>query len=308
MKPLLTSQQLIEHMKNKGISFELISETDAKDFLEKHNYYMKLAAYRENYQKYPNSSKRAGQYINLDFAYLQELSTIDRHLRYQILQMCLDIEHFLKVALLNAIENNPNEDGYCIVRNFIANTSNNRVLTTIRSHKSNYCRELIDKYDPDFPVWVFVELISFGDLVHLCSFYTDQYGATIGDRILLNSVRDIRNACAHSNCLINKLKPNGNRPHSSVVNRVKLVPGISESSRDKKLKNSCIYDYVCMLYAYNEIVSSSESRKKAYQQVKELFEGRMLRHSDWFSKNTLITSSYEFGKKVIDNLQSSVVE
>ncbi|MCD7923018.1 MAG: Abi family protein [Clostridiales bacterium] len=200
MKPLLTSQQLIEHMKNKGVSFDLVSETDAKDFLEKHNYYMKLAAYRENYQKYPNSSKRAGQYINLDFAYLQELSTIDRHLRYQILQMCLDIEHFLKVALLNAIENNPNEDGYCIVHNFIANTSNN--------------------------------------------------------------LRDIRNACAHSNCLINKLKPNGNRPHSSVVNRVKSVPGISESSRDKKLKNSCIYDYICMLYAYNEIVSSSESRKK----------------------------------------------
>lgn len=306
MKQLLTSQQLVDHMKTKGISFDLVSEEDARDFLEKHNYYMKLASYRENYQK-RSSGTHAGQYVNLDFAYLQELSTIDMHLRYQILHMCLDIEHFLKVSLLNAIENNLQEDGYTIIRKFIAKDSNVKALLTIRSHKSDYCKELIEKYYPDFPVWVFVELISFGDLTHLCSFYTEQYGTKIADHILLNSVRDIRNACAHSNCLINKLKPNGNKPHNSVVMRVKSVPGISESSRDKKLKNSCIYDYVCLLFAYNEIVTSQEAKKKTYCEVKHLFDERMVRHSEWFSKNDLIRSSYEFVKKIVDSLYESVV-
>ena len=78
MKPLLTTEQLISHMRSKGITFNTISEDDAKVFLQKNNYYMKLASYRANYPKYLTGSK-IGQYINLDFAYLKELSTIDMH-------------------------------------------------------------------------------------------------------------------------------------------------------------------------------------------------------------------------------------
>ena len=72
------------------------------------NYYMKLASYRANYDK----RKSNDEYINLDFAYLKELSTIDMYLRYIILQMCLDIEHALKTRLLKDIEDNLEEDGY----------------------------------------------------------------------------------------------------------------------------------------------------------------------------------------------------
>lgn len=300
MKQLLTSQELIDHMKSKGISFDIDTGSNPQDFLEQHNYYMKLAAYRQNYNKYL-SGPRTGQYIDLDFAYLQELSTIDMHLRYLILQMCLDIEHFLKVRLLHEIEQNPREDGYQIIQKFIAQDERFKVLKTIRSHKSDYCKELIDKYYPYFPAWVFVELISFGDLAYLCNFYTQEYGTLIGDRILLNSVRDIRNACAHSNCLINNLKPGKNKPHQTVVDRIKSVSGISESSRDKKLKNKCIYDFICLLYAYDEIVSSPETKSRRYAELKSFFEGRMIKHKDWFLKNNLITSSYEFVKKVIDS-------
>ena len=111
MKRLLTTDQLITHMKSKGITFNIISESDAKVFLQENNYYMKLASYRENYSKY-SVGKKAGQYINLDFAYLKELSTFDMHLRYLIIQMCLDLEHALKVSLLTHVEKNPKEDGY----------------------------------------------------------------------------------------------------------------------------------------------------------------------------------------------------
>lgn len=45
---------------------------------------MKLASYRANYDK----RKSNGEYINLDFAYLRELSTIDMHLRYLICRCC----------------------------------------------------------------------------------------------------------------------------------------------------------------------------------------------------------------------------
>lgn len=51
MKPMLSTKELIEHMKEKGITFRETSEKEAMDFLENNNYYMKLAAYRANYEK-----------------------------------------------------------------------------------------------------------------------------------------------------------------------------------------------------------------------------------------------------------------
>ena len=51
MKQLLSIEELIQHMKNRGITFNEISENDAKQFLQNNNYYMKLAAYRANYDK-----------------------------------------------------------------------------------------------------------------------------------------------------------------------------------------------------------------------------------------------------------------
>lgn len=122
MKQLLTTDQLIKHMKEKGVTFNIISEQDAKIFLSENNYYMKLASYRANYPKYL-SGEKVGQYINLDFAYLKELSSIDRHLRYLIMEMCLDIEHALKVLLISHVENNPLEDGYELIRRFIGYTN-----------------------------------------------------------------------------------------------------------------------------------------------------------------------------------------
>ena len=146
MKLLKTSDELISHMKIKGIKFNIVNEEDAKIFLQNNNYYMKLASYRANYDKHKNN----GEYINLDFAYLQELSTIDMHLRYLILQMCLDVEHALKTRLLKDIEDNPEEDGYDIIRRFI--TKYERSCQNIQKHKSSeYCRELIEKYY-HFPV------------------------------------------------------------------------------------------------------------------------------------------------------------
>lgn len=304
MKQLHTADELISHMKEKGITFNIESEEEAKDFLSYNNYYMKLASYRANYKKY-TGGKKDGQYINLDYAYLKELSTIDMRLRYILSHMALDIEHFLKVKLLKDIENNPKEDGYHIIQKFLAKGDNLRILKKIQAHKaSDYCKNLIEKYYPYFPAWVFVELISFGDLAYLCEFYNQYYDVKLADKILLNSVRDIRNASSHSNCLINVLVPGNNKPHYSVVARVKTIEGLTENSRDKKLRNKFIYDFICLLYAYDEIVTSVPTKQHSYTKLDELFSKRMTRHADWFTSNNLITSSYEFAKKILDTLGS----
>ena len=80
------------------------------------------------------------------------------------------------------------------------------------------------------------------------------------------------------------------------------VTSIRENSRDKKLSNKCIYDFVCLLYAYDEIVSSPVAKQKRYDELEEFFEGRMIQNKDWFRNNNIITSSYSFVKKVLDSI------
>ncbi len=108
IKPKQTAHQLIQKMNSeKGISFKYTSKSQAETYLTDVNNYLRTAAYRKNYQKHTKGIN-TGKYINLDFAYLQELSTIDMHFRFIISKMCLDIEHALKVQILKDIENNPN--------------------------------------------------------------------------------------------------------------------------------------------------------------------------------------------------------
>ena len=51
MKSKLDSDQQIQHIKSKGISFNYISEEDAKKYLEQSTYLFKLLSYRKNYLK-----------------------------------------------------------------------------------------------------------------------------------------------------------------------------------------------------------------------------------------------------------------
>ena len=74
--------------KPKQAAPQLIESTEEKaaEYLTDKNNYLRTAAYRKNYQKYNNGSN-IGKYIDLDFSYLQELSTIDMHFRF-LFQIC----------------------------------------------------------------------------------------------------------------------------------------------------------------------------------------------------------------------------
>lgn len=313
MKNLLTVDELVEHMKHRGITFHIVSEADARIFLTENNYYMKLASYRANYLKYTSGSK-LGTYINLDFAYLKELSTIDMHLRYLIVQMCLDIEHYLKVSLISHVEQTPGEDGYELVRHFIGYTNdkgqqqNEYILKKIRGHKSSdYSKDLIEKYYPYFPIWVFVELISFGDLSYLVDFYSNLYSVNIVNNKFMNIVRDIRNASAHSNCLINKLfEPlrSGQQVDSAISNYVKGVSTISDATRAKNLRYRVIYSFVTLLYVYDLIVPDGKTKLKRHGELKHMFDERMQAHKDYFVSHSRLVGVYMFVKKIVDSLPS----
>lgn len=80
-----------------------MSEDDARVYLEKNSNYFRLRAYRLGFPKVEEGNRK-GEYANLDFMMLVDLSIVDMLLRYEMLPLTLDVEHFAKVKLLKRIE------------------------------------------------------------------------------------------------------------------------------------------------------------------------------------------------------------
>lgn len=318
-KPKLTSHQIIEMLKyEKGITFQYTSEESAEKYLEDVNNYLRTASYRKNYQKYLNG-KFKGKYIDLDFAYLQELSTIDMHLRNLITKMCIDIEHDLKVSLLKDLEGNVSENGYDIVDSFL--NANPYIVHRIEATSASpFTGNLVYKYfkiqkvfNPlknkeenkitgiDCPVWVLMELLTFGDFI---CFYEYYYATRENQPIstaVINLVKSLRNGCAHNNCIIADLNPRRSIPPSEISRSIKTMVDINKNQRQKKLSCRVILEFVCMLHVYKQVVSVRVRNKRVIE-LKELFSLRVIENKLFFEKNQLVMSSYDFVKKVIDNL------
>ena len=110
--------ELVPHMKEENIKFEKSSEKDAIKYLSENNNYYNVTAYKNNFVKY-QCGEFKGKYIDLDFAYLRDLAIIDYRTRLLLFKMIIDIEHYLKIKILNTIENIDEEDGYNIVNLYL---------------------------------------------------------------------------------------------------------------------------------------------------------------------------------------------
>lgn len=293
-KFIKTSDELVNHMKLKGIKFQITSEKRAKEILENEAYYFKLASYRNNYSKKDN-----GEYINLEFAYLKELFDIDNELKAVILQMSLDIEQSIKIALLNDIVNNFRDKDYDIVKDFEKEYSSSYNYILLRQ-KNPYSEQLIDKYSRNLPIWVFLEIISFGDTLKLYALYCKKY-KNLKHSKLLYSIRDLRNAAAHNNSLIYKLtKGEKNLANTEVGIYVSNLK-ISRDVRRNKLSNKFFADFATLLFAYKVFIKNENLKNQRKKELNELFSMRMLKNKHYFFNNSLLVSAYKFCKVLIDN-------
>lgn len=303
-KPMLSVDQLISHMQSKNITFAVMDVDDVKAYLGKNNNYFKLSSYRKNYSKY-TSGERAGQYENLDFAYLIELARIDVQLRKVILGMCLDIEHFLKVGLIKGIEDDTNQDGYTIVEDFLKSSDGQNIVRSMEQKKNNpYCGDLISAHQSEMPVWAFVEIISFGTLLRFADFVTKSTSWSLPvDYIALDIVRQLRNAAAHNNCIINDLNTKTtSRTHPKYITTFVSRCGVSKHVRTKKMSNPRFAQIIYMLYVYDSVVQSDNSRKQSLAMIKELVNVRMKEHKDYFNDNPIIISTYEAFSEIVNSL------
>jgi hypothetical protein len=304
-KPILTEEQLVLHLKDKGVTFSLYSENDAIKYLGNNNYYFKLASYRKNFEQYQGGEKD-GKYVNLDFGYLRDLAIIDMKLRYILLQMALDIEHYAKMDILREIEKH-GEDGYEICDDFIDSLDvkqKQRLSDEIERNKNTiYCGDMFAKYPEHFPVWVFLELIPFGRMLSFYGFCAKRFAEEkMKDQYyMLLSCKEVRNAAAHSSCIINDLhnKTQKHKTKYAVMNELSKIEEISDDMRQKRMSNARIQEIVTLLYVHNKIVTSEGIHNKVVNQLSD-FEERMMKNINYYEKNDLISASFSFLKIVID--------
>lgn len=302
IKAKLTIDEQITHMKNKGILFNIINEQEAREFLMKNNYYFKLKAYAKNYDKYITGENK-GKYINLEFAYLIELSRLDMYFRKFIIKMSLDLEHFLKTQLISDFSCNIQEDGYQIVKELFQKYPYIEKSIKEKKKSNSICNDLINKYDGNFAVWNVVEVLSFGDFIKLYELYYKKYPSLNSVEKYLWSVKMLRNAAAHNNCLLNSLRNPYTikfKPNLQVNHFISSIKGISPTQRKKKMNNPVIHDLVVLIYVFNNSVVSKDIIKYTMRELKEFLDIRAVKNKSYFEKNEIIKSTYNFVKKVVD--------
>ncbi len=311
LKPMLDIEGQIKHLQDNGVKFEFIKVEEAKAYLENNNNYFKLTAYRKNFAKHLSGDK-IGKYIDLDFAALKDLSIIDMRLRYFFIHMALDIEHSAKVKLIKEIESS-NFNGYDIVEDYFnelktqdalnnTNSYDKIKLELSRNETNPYCGDLIRKYKNEYPIWAFVEIITLGSFIHFYKFCANKLNSKdlINDHYLLLSIKDLRNACAHNNCIINDLSAKNSkyRPNHDIL-KILGQNGISKATRKTQTSNERINQILTLLYTHQKLVKSKGICENRYNLSKEIVE-RMNLKIELYKNNDLILRNFNFFEKIID--------
>ena len=204
IKKATTYDQQIEILKNRGVRIE--GETVCKEILENINYY-RLMAYFLPYKRTDDT------YIDgTDFLHVYRLYEFDRKLRRVLFSALEEVEVSLRSRFAYYHAHKYGPIGYLDAANFNRRHDHERFKEQLRreiesNKKVLFVKHHIEQYNGVFPIWVIVELFTFG---MLSRFYADmpledqksiskeEYN-TVPQVIKswLRCCSDLRNICAH---------------------------------------------------------------------------------------------------------------
>lgn len=225
--------------------------------------------------------------------------------------MIIDIEHYLKIRILNLIENIDEEDGYRIVNMYLDKDFNNEKFpkkvhnSIFKKVGSEYYQKIFSKYDIDkdkklenIPIWEFLEIITFGELTNFYEFFAKEY--ELKNVFILREIVKLRNAVAHNSCVLSELNKKDNKysPDYEIIKFLNKCE-IGKETRDNKLSNSRIRQITYTLYMFNEIVTSNGVKKNVIEDINKLFYERIIMNKNYYNNNELLKSIYLYFDKII---------
>lgn len=296
-KDLLTYEDLIKKMQTMGIRFNIVDKEAAINVLRNHNYFFKLGSFRKNYEK-NDKDKR----YNIEFAFLSDLATLDMRIRYIFLHMCLDIEHSIKCRILDDITYHTKENGYDIMLDFFKTEygDKDRIFSNVMFEKDGKksFKKGFEKYYNDPPVWVCLELMSYGSLSAFVEFYYNRSGKKEEFKKanqFIRLVKNIRNKCAHSEPLIFKLYTN----HSLKIPQPLFAKGKSISISTSQMKTQTILDMLALFELHKAYCSEGiiTSRKKDL----DAFLERSKRNLKYYNNSRSVNIFLNALNKMVDN-------
>ena len=223
-------------------------------------------------------------------------------LRKLLLKMTIDLEHYLKVKLVNDCQNNAADDGYEVVEKFLEIHPRVRESILAGSKLAGYSGNSFEKYLDAPAVWNFVEMISFHDFISFYAFYYDFLRVPGEYTKHFDSVRRIRNACAHNVCMLSSFKSvQGFK--SDLETNFELLQGnlgIGNGTISSCMKVPLLNDFAVMLSVYTKLISSPKIKEITLQEIKDFFDGRMIYRKQYFEGNVDIKNAYQFARKVLD--------
>lgn len=306
-KPSLNVTEQIAQLKSQGVTFNVQSEKDAANYLQYENSYFRTRSYRKLYPRHSD-----GTYINLDFAALSGLSSLDRQLRSVFLDACIDVEHFAKMKLLRVAQEH-NEDGYAVISDFLSSLNHrerDRFLSRIRvrtqaDRRDEYTGDLIEHYMEDMPIWVLIEVLDFGQFINFY-LYCSQRWSDIEMRqehYALKSCKALRNACAHNVVIIPGLSSDreqaGYQTNPLIADSLNSHGIRNSKSRRAKLSNLRIEEMAATLFCLSRFAGQARSLEHCAEAL------QALRCSYVALKGLLpadgsLTSYFEFLWKLVD--------
>lgn len=309
-KEKLSVDDQVSYLKYKGITFNHCNETIAKDILTNRTYYYKVTAFRKNFNK-----NEENKFIDVDFGLLNDLATIDMHLRYLFLKLSLDIEHNLKTLLIRFLTES-DEDGYKIIDEYKSyeiesyhaklisdgleaskikskiekyETIDKKLMHSYKSTR-DYSYDLINKKKNKPPIWVIIELMSYGQLYFFIDFYVkkEKYKykeLKLASSLLLDS-KNIRDSSAHSRPIIfNIIGPNqflfpkDKYPKLQVRNYLTQSCDLQDDFIKSKIRNFKIHDICALFYLHDYYVKGTITRKERKNELIKLLTRSRLRRT-----------------------------